>query len=237
MEKTAPLNGESFIQSSGSTPHLPVLYSFRRCPYAMRARMAVTYAGLKVELREIELKNKPSTMLDLSPKGTVPILVLPDGQVIEESLDIMFWALSKNDPEDWRQIEAAANQKESAANMPDLIAFNDGEFKYWLDKYKYADRHPDHTPEYYRTQTLPFLSRLEELLSQSDFLLGNSISLADVAIMPFIRQFASVDSNWFAQINYPLLQQWLKAFLDSNLFSRIMQKYKPWQAQDAPTVF
>ena len=176
-------------------------------------------------------------MLDLSPKGTVPILVLPDGQVIEESLDIMFWALSKNDPEDWRQIEAAANQKESAANMPDLIAFNDGEFKYWLDKYKYADRHPDHTPEYYRTQTLPFLSRLEELLSQSDFLLGNSISLADVAIMPFIRQFASVDSNWFAQINYPLLQQWLKAFLDSNLFSRIMQKYKPWQAQDAPTVF
>lgn len=237
MEKTAPLNGESSIQSSGSTPRLPVLYSFRRCPYAMRARMAVTYAGLKVELREIELKNKPSTMLDLSPKGTVPILVLPDGQVIEESLDIMFWALSKNDPEDWRQIEAAANQKESAANMPDLIAFNDGEFKYWLDKYKYADRHPDHTPEYYRTQTLPFLSRLEELLSQSDFLLGNSISLADVAIMPFIRQFASVDSNWFAQINYPLLQQWLKAFLDSNLFSRIMQKYKPWQAQDAPTVF
>ncbi len=237
MEKSAPLNGESSTQSSGSAPNLPILYSFRRCPYAMRARMAVSYAGLKVELREIELKNKPSTMLELSSKGTVPILVLPDGQLIEESLDIMLWALSKNDPEDWRQIEAAANQKESAANMADLIAFNDGEFKYWLDKYKYADRHPEHMPEYYRTQALSFLSRLEELLSQNDFLLGNSISLADIAIMPFIRQFASVDSNWFEQINYPLLQQWLNIFLTSNLFSRIMQKYKPWQTQDAPTVF
>ena len=237
MEKPAPLNSKSSTPSSGSTSNLPILYSFRRCPYAMRARMAITYADLKVELREIELKNKPSTMLDLSPKGTVPILLLPDGQVIEESLNIMSWALTKNDPEDWRQIKAVVNQKKSATNMSALIAFNDGEFKYWLDRYKYADRHPECTPEYYRTQALLFLSQLEQLLSQNDFLLGNAISLADVAIMPFIRQFASVDPNWFEQTNYPLLQQWLKAFLDSNLFSRIMQKYKPWQAQDTPTVF
>ena len=149
----------------------------------------------------------------------------------------MSWALTKNDPEDWRQIKAVVNQKKSATNMSALIAFNDGEFKYWLDRYKYADRHPGCTPEYYRTQALLFLSQLEQLLSQNDFLLGNAISLADVAIMPFMRQFASVDPNWFEQTNYPLLQQWLKAFLDSNLFSRIMQKYKPWQAQDTPTVF
>src|SRR5690554_5339291 len=165
--------------------NFPILYSFRRCPYAMRARLGILFAGLQVELREIVLRNKPAQMLAISPKGTVPVLQLPDGQVIDESLDIMRCALQLQDPQ---QLLDESTLTQGYA----LIEQNDRQFKHWLDRYKYADRYPEMTQLEYRLQGEVFLQQLEQLLNQS-FLLGDKISLADIGIMPFIRQFAHVD--------------------------------------------
>lgn len=195
---------------------LPILYSYRRCPYAMRARMALRYANIAVEIREISLKQKPAHMLQVSPKGTVPVLVLTDGSVIEQSLDIMHWALSDTDHEGWR--DADAEQTIS------LIAENDGTFKQCLDRYKYADRYPEQSAEFYRTQGEVFLLRLESQLSKNLFLLGEKPSLADIAIFPFIRQFAAVDAAWFEQSQYPQLRNWLQFFVSSALFCKVMEK-------------
>ena len=195
---------------------LPILYSFRRCPYAMRARMALSYSGITTELREIELKNKPSEMLAASAKGTVPVLVQTDGGIIDESRDIMFWALAQNDPDNW-------------------IDQNDGEFKGYLDRYKYADRYPEHSEVHYRTQGEQFLHSLDERLQSNRYLLGDQLSVADVAVMPFIRQFAHVDIAWFRQTDYKALQVWLDEFLASVLFNRVMKKYKPWMASNEVT--
>lgn len=201
---------------------LPVLYSFRRCPYAIRARMAIHYAGVRVELREILLKSKPPAMLVASPKGTVPVLVLPDGRVLDESCDVMRWGLAIHDPDNW--MDPAASREVSR-----LIAENDGSFKTHLDHYKYADRYPEQTPAHYRAEGEVFLQTLEVRLQQRPFLLGYQPGFADVAIFPFVRQFSLVDPAWFSNAPYPELRRWLSGWLNSPLFVAVMEKYPVWQ--------
>jgi glutathione S-transferase len=192
-----------------------VLYSFRRCPYAMRARMALRYSGVAVQIIEVSLKAKPAEMLALSPKGTVPVLSV-DGRVIDESLAIMGWALAQNDPEGWLLEDDGATHA--------LIEENDQGFKYQLDRYKYAERYPEQPMEHYRAEGEVFLSKLEGLLAQREYLLAGHLSLADVALAPFVRQFAHVDREWFGRAPYPRLQAWLQRFLESPLFIAIMAK-------------
>jgi glutathione S-transferase len=208
----------------------PVLYSFRRCPYAMRARLALYASGVAVELREVALRNKPASMLAASPKGSVPVLVLPDGCVIDESWDIMQWALHQHDPDDW----LGKNDGYIAAATP-LIIENDTAFKDHLDRYKYPDRYPEHPRIYYRSEAEAFLQQLENRLRATHYLLGDAMSVADVAVFPFIRQFAEVDKDWFAQAPYASLQCWLKDFLDSESYTAVMKKYSVWHPGD-PTV-
>lgn len=200
---------------------LPVLYSFRRCPYAMRARMALRYSGIQVDIHEVSLKDKPQAMLQISPKGTVPVLALPNGEVIDESLDIMRWALAQHDPEDWLMTGEAALGQEAEV----LIAENDGAFKQALDGYKYATRLPEHPAEFYRVEGEMFLRALELRLSKTRYLCRERCSLADIAIFPFIRQFVSVDEAWFRQAPYPALGDWLKRLMESRLFISIMEKH------------
>lgn len=206
------------------------LYSFRRCPYAMRARLGILFAGLQVELREISLKNKPSQMLAISPKGTVPVLQLIDGRVIEESQGIMLWALQQQDPQGL--LDTSVLQQAKA-----LIEKNDNAFKLWLDRYKYADRHLEMTQLEYRQGGEVFLQALEALLANKPFLLGSKASVADIGIMPFIRQFASVDKGVFYNLPYPNLQQWLENWLEHPLFLQAMTKFTPWLAGDSTVTF
>ena len=199
-----------------------VLYSYRRCPYAMRARMALWCAEIAVDLREISLRDKPSEMLAISPKGTVPVLHCADGQVIEQSLDIMRWALQQCDPLGWLRWEEGS---EAFARQESLILCNDTTFKYWLDRYKYAERYPEFDQVYYRQQALSCqLDVLEQRLSQSAFLGGERADLSDVALFPFVRQFAAVDASWFDSSPYPATRQWLRGWLESELFKKIMAK-------------
>lgn len=191
------------------------LYSFRRCPYAMRARMALRYSGVAVEIVEVSLKAKPAAMLAISPKGTVPVLDA-DGQVIDESLEIMRWALAQHDPDDWLL--------GGDSRIAELIEANDQVFKVYLNRYKYAERYPEQPMEVYRAEGAVFLQRLDGLLEGRDYLLSNHLSLADVALLPFVRQFAHVDREWFAQTPYVRLQAWLQRFLESNLFTSITKK-------------
>ena len=208
----------------------PRLYSFRRCPYAMRARLGLLFAGRQVELREITLKNKPPQMLAISPKGTVPVLQLLDGTVIEESREIMTWALTQQDTQG-----LLAAQTLLQANA--LIDKNDNEFKYWLDRYKYADRHLDMSQAEYRQRGEAFLQMLEELLIKNPYLLGESITIADIGIMPFVRQFAHVNRKVFYDLPYPNLQRWLQDWLNHPLFLQAMTKFAPWQEKDDVVVF
>ena len=203
----------------------PILYSFRRCPYAMRARLALAISGARHEMREVRLSAKPAEMLAASPKGTVPVLVLADGKVIDESLDIMRWALAHSDPEGWLLRED-----------PDLIATCDGPFKYALDCYKYPDRH-NANPLEHRDQGLAFLRQLDDRLAGSRQLCGATRGLADAAIMPFVRQFAAVDPEWFAALPLPNLKVWLARHLGSALFKAIMLRVALWSPGDAPVVF
>ena len=212
------------------TSLLPRLYSFRRCPYAMRARLALLFAELPVELREIVLKNKPSQMLAISPKGTVPVLQLPEGRVIEESREIMIWALEQNDKQgllDAKLIKQAN----------DLLDKNDDEFKHWLNHYKYADRYPEMSQAEYQERGEVFLQSLETLLNKNAYLLGDSISIADIGIMPFVRQFAHVDRDVFYGLPYPKLQSWLQDWLEHPLFKQAMTKFDPWQEGDEVIIF
>ena len=195
------------------------LYSFRRCPYAMRARMALRYSGVAVNIVEVSLKTKPAEMLALSSKGTVPVLSV-DGQVIDESLAIMHWALAQNDPQDWLLKDDPDGQQLIAW----LIEENDQTFKVHLNRYKYAERYPEQPMTVYRTEGEVFLRRLDELLQGRDYLLADHPSLADVALMPFVRQFAHVDREWFGQTPYYRLQAWLQRFLESELFIGVMRK-------------
>lgn len=208
---------------------LPILYSFRRCPYAIRARMAIYYASITVELREVSLANKPEHMLSLSPKGTVPVLQLQD-KVLDESLDIMRWALKQSDPESWVKPELTSKTDQ-------LIASNDQDFKGWLDKYKYWERFPDQSQTYYRSRAEEFIALLEDMLSEFRFLFGHQRSLADIAIFPFIRQFAFVDKDWFDSAPYPNMHNWLESLLACDTFTHSMHKQPLWQKGDLPHQF
>ena len=212
------------------TASLDCLYSFRRCPYAMRARLGVLFAGLQVELREVTLKNKPAQMLAISPKGTVPVLRLADGAVIDESRDIMVWALEQQDPQGL--LDATVLDQANA-----LIEQNDNAFKYWLDRYKYADRHVEMTQAEYRQRGEGFLQVLESLLESRAYLLGDDPTIADIGVMPFVRQFAHVDRDVFSQLPYPNLQRWLQGWLAHPLFLQTMIKLPVWQEGDEVVVF
>jgi len=196
-----------------------ILYSFRRCPWAMRARLALRYAGCAVEIREVTMKNKPAELLALSPKGTVPVLDTGHG-VLEESLDIMRWALEQHDPQDWRlQADPAAAQQADA-----LIARNDSAFKAQVNLYKYAERYPEHSREHYRQQAEPWLATLEQLLEGRSYLLAEHPSLADAALLPLMRQFAGVEPQWFAEAAYPRVRSWLEGWLASELLRTVMAR-------------
>ena len=211
----------------------PILYSFRRCPYAIRARMAIASSGVTVELREVVLRDMPASLLACSPKGTVPVLVLPNGRVLEESRDIIDWALAVNDPAMWRSDPADI----VCGEIRRLVDENDVFFKQSLDCYKYAERYPEHPADYYRAQGELFLGKLEQQLAQHAWLCGERMSVADISIFPFVRQFAYVDKVWFDSVAYPRLQDWLNYFLQSTLFSGVMEKYPQWQDGDAVTLF
>ncbi|MDM7956802.1 glutathione S-transferase [Blastomonas sp.] len=204
---------------------LPILYSFRRCPYAMRGRMALLASGQAVELREVVLRAKPQAMLDASPKGTVPVLLPGDGEVIAESLDIMRWALRRDDPEGWLAGDDTA-----------VIAANDGAFKQHLDRYKYPSRY-DEDPLAHREAGLAHLADLEARLGQSRYLCGDNRTLADIALFPFVRQFAATDADWFSGQTLAGVHRWLGALVDSDLFARCMVRLPPWQPGDEATVF
>ena len=202
----------------------PVLYSFRRCPYAIRARLALWQAGVVVALREVVLRDKPAHLLEISPKGTVPVLCLPDGRVLEESLDIMHWALRQNDPDGWLSVGDSAEQ---AA----LVARNDTDFKPLLDRYKYAERFPEQPAKAWREAAIAVhLADLEARLADRAYLFGDTPSLADAALFPFVRQFAGVDPAWFDAAPLPALRRWLGAWLASPLFAAVMVRHRPWQA-------
>lgn len=205
-------------------PNLPILYSFRRCPYAIRARMAIAASNIRVEIREILLAKKPKAMLACSIKGTVPVLILPDGSVIDESMDIMLWALNQHDPHHW-----LSNGAVKRAEINGLIEFNDTDFKIKLDHYKYVDRFPAQSMETYRQQVESFLQVLNGRLENNRYLTGDDITLADIALFPFIRQCAHVDKAWFYQTHYTNLQAWLDIFLENKLFSDVMTKLPAWQ--------
>lgn len=196
----------------------------------MRARLGLLFAELQVELREIVLKNKPAQMLAISPKGTVPVLQLFDGVVIEESREIMVWALEQQDPKGL--LDAKVLHQANA-----LIEQNDNEFKHWLDRYKYADRHLETTQVEYRQRGEAFLQVLEELLTKNPYLLGDNATIADIGIMPFVRQFAHVDRDVFYSLPYPNLQLWLKHWLEHSFFLQAMAKFQPWQEGDGVVVF
>lgn len=194
----------------------PILYSFRRCPYAMRARLALAVSDVRYELREVRLSAKPNAMLAISPKGTVPVLRTADGAVIDQSLAIMRWALSLSDPDDWLP-----------RDDPALIASNDGSFKHHLDRYKYPDRHGSNAARH-RDLGLLFLRELDARLAATGQLAGTRLGITDAAILPFVRQFAVVDREWFDTLTLPHLQAWLAAHLASDLFRRVMYRVEPW---------
>ena len=204
----------------------PRLYSFRRCPWAIRARMALAHTQISVELREILLSERPDKLYAISSKGTVPVLELEDGQVIDESFDIIMWALDQTNT-DWMEINPDQQLK--------MIHANDHEFKPWLDKYKYHQRHPEHTKEYYQDQCDAFLSNYNEILKMQPYLIGEKIQLLDVAVFPFVRQFAFVDLQYF-ETKYFNLNQWLLARKDSGLFNSIMDKYIQWEPDHDPMI-
>ena len=206
-------------------PPTPILWSFRRCPYAMRARLAIQSAGVQCELREILLKDKPPAFLATSNSGTVPSLKAET--TIDESRDIMIWALQQNDPDGWLDMPSAGY---------DLITENDGPFKAALDHTKYAVRHPDKNEAEERAKASIFLHKLNNQLTQR-YLFKDTASLADMAILPFVRQFANTDRAWFDAQDWPNLIRWLEAFKASDLFLSIMRKYPKWEPGDDVTIF
>lgn len=203
----------------------PILYSFRRCPYAMRARMALIANETACEIREVKLSAKPAEMIAASPKATVPVLLLPGGDVLDESLDIMRWALRRHDPDQWLSREDNA-----------LIANNDGPFKHHLDRYKYPERHGSDSLEH-RAECLAILIDLDARLSSSANLCGDDMGFTDVAVMPFVRQFAQTDRAWFDAQPLPNLQRWLDRHINSPLFDMAMVRLTPWRSGDPPILF
>ena len=210
----------------------PILYSFRRCPYAMRARMVLFSSGVVCELREVALRNKPAEMLAISPKGTVPVLQLPGGEVLEQSLDIMLWALQRHDPENWLASTQALHEEQLS-----LIGQCDGAFKVNLDRFKYPNRYdlPDELA--HRAQGSVYLAQLNAALVSTGYLAGVAWGLPDAAIAPFVRQWANTDLDWFAAQPWPALQAWLNAWASSANFELLMCKHATWQAGDTPVLW
>ena len=205
----------------------PILWSFRRCPYAMRARLALASAGQAVDLREILLRDKPAAFLNASPSATVPCLQIGSSS-IDESLDIMVWALSRNDPEGWFDMPDAGHA---------LIAECDGPFKTSLDRYKYVSRYEDADAEAERTCAAQFITALDRHLAENNWLFGGHPRLADMALLPFIRQFAHVDLAWFDAQPWPRVIRWLSAFKSSDAFRAIMTKHTVWQPGETGVLF
>ncbi len=201
----------------------PILYSFRRCPYAIRARLALVASAIKTEVREVILAEKPDELLRISPKATVPVLCLSSDTLIDESLDIMLWALSQSNAPRW-----LGDSEQIKIESMRLIEINDTKFKPQLDRYKYADRYPGLSIQDHRELAQFYLDELESKLQHNTYLMGDSLSLADVAIFPFIRQFAMVDRLWFDQLPFHQLRAWLDGLLHWNLFLRIMVKLPAW---------
>ena len=225
------MNTNSHAVSPSPEAERPILWSFRRCPYAIRARLALKVSGTVVTLREVVLRDKPAAFVAASPKATVPVLQLPDGRVLEESLDIMRWALSTNDPHGWMCAD------EEAA-LQTLMTLNDGPFKRALDRYKYAPRHPERPASSYRDEGVDvLLAALEARLQAHRFLLRDTPSLADMAILPFVRQFAAVDATWFAGAPLPHLRAWTAGLAASPLFDAVMEKFEAWRPGDADVLF
>ncbi|MDE2431725.1 MAG: glutathione S-transferase [Burkholderiales bacterium] len=197
----------------------------------MRARLALKYAGQTVRLREVVLRAKPAQLLSISPKGTVPVLHLPDGTVIEQSLDIMRWACAQHDPDDWLA-------QAGGLVAQDWLSLNDGPFKVLLDRYKYADRHPEKSAQAWRDDAVALmLYPMEQALQCHSYLMGAKLSLVDMALMPFIRQFVQVDAAWFEQAALPNLQGWLKGLLQMPLFESVMIKHEPWTDGSSEPLF
>jgi len=197
----------------------PILYSFRRCPYAIRTRMVFSYMEISVELREVLLNERPQSLYKISSKGTVPVLLLNDGKVLDESLDIMQWAIEQGEQKLYEDKLNEQNQ---------LIKYNDTKFKYWLDRYKYHVRYLEHSREYYQRKCSKTLAEYDMRVSGNAYLMGDRIRLADIAIFPFIRQCANVDQNWFNN-KYPNLNQWLEIWKQSRVFKSVMMKYNQWK--------
>ena len=208
---------------------LPILYSFRRCPYAMRARMVLLHSKIQYEIREIKLSNKPKEMLAISPKGTVPVLILENGDILDESLDVMLWAIEQGNLRNLFNL----GKKE----ILDLIKINDGEFKDAIDRYKYSSLYPEKPMIEYRKMGELFLEKIESYLEKNKFIFGKNISLADLAIFPFIRQFCRVDIDWFNSSLFKKIKEWTLFFEGSENFIDIMRKIKPWTTGDKPTLF
>ena len=192
--------------------------------------MAVHISGQKCELREVLLRDKPPSMLEYSPKGTVPVLILQDGNVIDESLDVIDWALNLNDPDNWQRSKDTEKTKE-------LIKINDGEFKYHLDRYKYSKRYDNEDPEFHRKRCLKFIESINNELNNSEYIFDDNISYADIVLLPFIRQYRIADIEWFDSLPYNNLKKWLSSFLDSYLLNSIMKKYDLWKEGDEVTIF
>ena len=210
----------------------PVLYSFRRCPYAMRARMAIAASNMTCEIREVSLRDKPEGMVTASPKATVPVIVLPDGTVIDESLDIMLWSLRQNDPHNWLTPENG-----DLDAMLALIGQTEDPFKTHLDRYKYSVRYEGADPAHHRAEGVKFLEALDNRLEDTIHLFGDRPAMADHAIFPFIRQFANTDRDWFDTLSLPALQAWLNGHVTSDLFDAVMAKRAFWQCGQAPEWF
>lgn len=213
--------------------HLPVLYSLRNCPYAMRARIAIFKAQQIVILRDIVLSNKPKEMIIASPKATVPVLVLANGVVIEESLAVMLWALNETDPNDLLQ----SQNKQNLTDMLKLIAHFDDEFKTSLEQYKCAKRYQENNITECREQCELFIKKLEVRLTDNSFLMADKESLADIAILPYIRQFARIERQWYLQSPYPKVRQWLNNYLRNPMFTKVMAKYPLWLDNNELTLF
>ena len=207
-----------------------IIYSFRRCPYAMRARMAINISNQKCEIREVLLRDKPPSMLEYSSKGTVPVLVLQSGEVIDESLDVIDWALNLNDPDNWQRSKDNEKTKE-------LIKINDGEFKHHLDRYKYSKRYDDEDPEFHRKKCLSFIEKVNSELQNSKYIFDDEISYIDISLLPFIRHFRIADNEWFDELPYENVKSWLSNFLNSELLKSIMSKYDLWKEGDEVTIF
>ena len=207
---------------------LPILYSFRRCPYAIRTRMTLYVSQTIVELREVLLRSKPGALLKASPKGTVPILVLPSGSVIDESFEIMTWALKTRDPFDWSK---------NGGETVEWIQLCDSDFKHWLDRYKYATKFPEESAISYRETAERFLEKLEARLGRQIWLTGKQQTLADVGLFPFIRQFSYVDTKWWLTAPYPAVRKWLNYWLNHPIFLSVMNKYPVWHPGQRGGIF